>query len=480
MQLQPGQIVGEYRVLEPLGSGGTGRVFKVEHLVTKRQEAMKLLLAGGAATPEQVQRFEREIRLQATLRHPNIAPVYNAFFHNQCLFMVMELLEGTSLERLIEGGMLPLDRALSIMQQVLSALDHAHSRGVLHRDISTANIMVGARDEVKLTDFGLAIHREDVRITASGTPVGSYYYMSPEQVRGREGLDPRTDLYSCGAVLYEMVTGRKPFMYADAFSLMEAHTQEEPLPPRQLQPSLPPALETVILRAMAKDRTVRYATAAEFLEALSHACAVGQKPAKADRPWLAFAASVGVVLITVSAALWFARLPTNAGPAAAPASSAIATPVATVSPTMEDAPPPMPALPQVESALPEPEAKPQAIRPVRTAQAKAAHPASKPQATAKLVPVIREPDMPLPGVEEPPRTIQAPVVQPAPVQPAPPPPAVADSQDPTPGEPAVRRPGRFGRLRVLNPARIFQRGSANPPAKDGDRTESAPGGTRRP
>lgn len=462
MQLQPGQIVGEYRILEPLGAGGTGRVYKVEHLVTKRLEAMKLLLAGEAATAEQVQRFEREIRLQATLRHPNIAPVYNAFFHEKCLFLVMELLEGESLEKLLERGTLPQARALYITEQVLRALDHAHSRGVLHRDISTANIMIGAEDEVKLTDFGLAIHREDARVTASGTPVGSYYYMSPEQVRGREALDPRTDLYSCGAVLYELATGRRPFEHGDAYSLMEAHAHHEPVAPRALQPGLSVELEAVIQKAMAKDRNQRYSGASEFLTALKAALAAAPSvppPPVANRPWVAFAASSAVVLVTVVIAVWLARPAAEEEPVRRFHAGPDPEPAAVVS----EAPPPMPALPVTDSVLPEPLPRARAGNQVRAAVKPAVAPPA-PIPAARVLNAVREPATPVPPTEDLPKTMPVPIVkrelpQQPPAQPAP----LTAEKSPAP-EPVVRRPGRWGRLRALNPARIFLRGGQEQPA----------------
>lgn len=463
MPIQPGQIVGDYLVLEPLGAGGTGRVFKVEHLVTKRLEAMKLLLAGEAATSEQVQRFEREIRLQATLRHPNIAPVFNAFFHEGCLFMVMELLDGASLESLISGGMLPPNRVLRIIRQVLSALDHAHCRGVLHRDISTANIMIGVNDEVKLTDFGLAIHREEVRLTVSGTPVGSYYYMSPEQVRGKEALDSRTDLYSCGAVLYELATGQKPFAHADAFSLMEAHTQQDPRRPRDLQPAIPVVLEDAIRRAMAKDRSQRFSSAAEFLAALNAVGATTPVPARGhERPWLALTASLVIVLATVAGALWLAR----SNPESAPTAAVSAVPdTAVVAPA--EAPPVLPLFPAAESALPEAvvrsSAKPVAKPKVATKVRDRAEP-SVPSRPRVLL-ANKETETALPPTaavkEEPvsPESAATPAPSSHAAVPLPPQgtePASAEKQ-----EPAARRPSRWGRLRVLNPARIFQRGETS-------------------
>jgi serine/threonine-protein kinase len=268
MSFRIGEIVGDYTILEELGSGGSGRVFKVEHNITRRKEAMKVLAGTTQTVRDTFLRFLQEIRLQAALAHPGIAEVHNAFWTGDHLVMVMELVEGDSLESLVAAGRLPLEESVSIIQQVLAALSHAHAQRVVHRDVSPSNIFVTRDRRVKLTDFGLAAMTEDLRSTQNGAFLGSFHYMSPEQVRAIGPVDARSDIYSCGVVLYEMVTGRKPFNYDNAFSLMQAHVEQTPLPPVSINPNIPAGLSEAILKAMEKDPANRFASAAAFRDAL--------------------------------------------------------------------------------------------------------------------------------------------------------------------------------------------------------------------
>ncbi len=271
MSFQIGDTVGDYKVLSFVGRGGMGEVFRVEHTVTRRVEAMKVLPGAHSGAVEQACRFLREIRLQASLSHPNIAAVHNAFWEKDDLVMVMELVEGESLSRRLERNRIPLAEGLGYSLQTLSGLSYAHQHGVTHRDIKPANIMVTPQGTVKLTDFGLAKAPSDPRLTDSGAMVGSLHYISPEQVRGAPDLDARADIYSFGAVLYELVTGRKPFDSGNAFALMLAHTAETPPPPTELDPTLPSALDPIILRALAKNPADRFQSADEFRIALESA-----------------------------------------------------------------------------------------------------------------------------------------------------------------------------------------------------------------
>lgn len=341
MRLQAGEIVGEYRVLEALGVGGAGQVFRVEHLVTKRQEAMKVLLAAGSASDEQLRRFDREIRLQAALHHPNIAPVYNAFYHGNCLCMVMELLEGETLEQKMEAGRLAFSDAVSIARQILAALAHAHSKGVIHRDVSAANIMISPGGAAKITDFGLAIDEQEVRLTQSGTPLGSCYYMAPEQVRGSGPIDARADIYSFGAVLFEMFCGRRLFLHTDAFSLMEAHVHESPRSLRSSDRSVSKALDAAILKALAKSPSDRYATAPAFLSALESAIAHPE----GQRVSLAFAGGLAAVAVPLLLAVGLLWRESKQPPVAAATVTVTAVPV-------EEAPPALPPMRPAEEAMP--------------------------------------------------------------------------------------------------------------------------------
>src|SRR5712664_1060155 len=184
MSFSIGETVDAYRILQELGRGGMGRVFKVEHTITRRLEAMKVLEGGRPGEPEQAARSLREIQLQASLDHPNIAAVHNAFWVDENLVLVMELIDGRSLRSALEAQRIPLVTVLNYACQALSALSYAHAHGVIHRDISPANMMISPSGVLKVTDFGLAKGPADVRVSHSGAPLGSLHYMSPEQVRG--------------------------------------------------------------------------------------------------------------------------------------------------------------------------------------------------------------------------------------------------------------------------------------------------------
>ena len=267
MSFRVGDTVGSYEIVSLLGTGGVGRVFKVKHRLTGRVEAMKVLLQDSALS-DQTRRFEREIKLQAGLQHPNIASVHNAFWDQSTLVLVMELVPGDSLGNLQARGLVPLRAGLDYICQALDALEYAHEHGVTHRDISPSNLLVTPDGVVKVTDFGLALDETDSRWTDQGVAMGSAYYMSPEQVEAKKSLDHRTDIYSLGAVLYELACDRKLFEGSSRFDLMEAHVKKAPTPLLELDPSLPEALADAIVRALSKKPDDRFATAREFREEL--------------------------------------------------------------------------------------------------------------------------------------------------------------------------------------------------------------------
>jgi hypothetical protein len=269
--IQTGDVVGDYRVIEIAGSGGMGAVYKIEHVITRRVEAMKLLPPGSSSDPEQVHRFEREIQVQARLHHPNIVELYNAVREGNWIALVMEFVEGESLQHMLEAGPLPVETAVNFTCQVLRALAYAHDAGVIHRDVAPANIIVTPEQVAKLTDFGLARGATDLRLSTSGVPLGSPWYMSPEQVRGNGTLDGRTDLYAMGAVLHEMLTGGKLFEVEGAFALMRAQVEVEPAPPSARNPKVPAAIDDIVRKALAKDRAMRFQSADEFRLALENA-----------------------------------------------------------------------------------------------------------------------------------------------------------------------------------------------------------------
>jgi eukaryotic-like serine/threonine-protein kinase len=297
--LQVGDVVSDYRVIGVAGSGGMGTVFKIEHLITKRVEAMKLLPAGLSAEPEQVHRFEREIQVQARLHHANIVELYNAVRDGDSIALVMEFVEGDSLQRMIAAGPLPVETAVNFAAQVLSALAYAHQAGVIHRDVSPANIIVTPGLVAKLSDFGLALGATDLRLSTTGVALGSPWYMSPEQVVGLQELDARTDVYALGAVLHEMLTGRKLFEAEGAFAMMRAHVELVPQPPSSLNPKVPSSLDAIVGKAVAKDPALRFQSADEFRIALQRCAAQAATASRAVSPRKARLAGVAEVLAAV-------------------------------------------------------------------------------------------------------------------------------------------------------------------------------------
>ncbi len=269
MSLHVGQTLGDYRIVSLIGAGSLGQVFQVEHQITKRREALKVL--PDCADNKQVRRFQREIEVLSSLDHPNIARAYNALQLEDCLVLVMEFVEGRTLEQILKQGRIPVDTGLDYIRQTLCALRYAHDRGVIHRDVTPSNLIINPSGRAKLTDFGVAKSVGDWQLTNGGEFVGSLAYMAPEQLRGHADPDPRSDIYSTGAILYEIVTGKKPFDYPNRLSLMVAQVQKDPVRPREIEPAVSPELEQVILTAMAKDPGLRYQSAAEFLTAISRA-----------------------------------------------------------------------------------------------------------------------------------------------------------------------------------------------------------------
>jgi eukaryotic-like serine/threonine-protein kinase len=259
--------IGDYEILDELGQGGMGRVFKVRNVISDRIEAMKVLLPDLVGRQDLASRFLREIKVLAALNHPHIATLRTALTAENQLVMIMEFVEGQSLAQRVRQGAISVPEAVSYICQVLDALSYAHAQGVVHRDIKPANMMVTSESQVKLTDFGIARSRNDQTLTAAGTTTGSLSYMSPEQVNG-EPTDARSDLYSVGISLYEMVTGQRPFQADSDFAIMVAHLNEAPRPPIELQPALGSELNEIILTSIAKNPQLRFQSAAEFRDAL--------------------------------------------------------------------------------------------------------------------------------------------------------------------------------------------------------------------
>ncbi|HJS57715.1 MAG TPA: serine/threonine-protein kinase, partial [Vicinamibacteria bacterium] len=267
---EPTEVAGRYQVVQKLGAGAFGTVYKAKDKILGRMVAIKTirmegLAAAAAGVEEMVARFEREARVSAQLKHPNIVTIYDVGQSEGLSYLAMEFIDGVGLDKIIaQAGRLPVERVASIGAQVADALDFAHKNGVVHRDIKPANIMIEAGDRVKVTDFGIAKATDSgEHLTVTGSLLGTPSYMSPEQARGQE-LDGRSDLFSVGCVLYEMVTGRKAFRGESITALLFKIITEEPPPLREAQVNIPDALEHVILKALSKGQDSRYASGAEL------------------------------------------------------------------------------------------------------------------------------------------------------------------------------------------------------------------------
>jgi len=277
-----GDSIAHYRILEKIGEGGMGVVYKAEDTRLKRTVALKFLPPELTRDSPAKSRLIQEAQAAAALDHPNICPVYEIGEAEGTMFIAMPCVRGRSLKEAIAAGPLSVDDALDIAQQVAEGLREAHEKGIIHRDIKPANIMLAEKGQAKIMDFGLAKHAGTADVTRTLAVTGTPAYMSPEQARG-EGVDRRTDIWSFGATLYEMLTGQRPFGRKNDQALIHSILNEIPEPPSRARPELPAQLDLIVQKALEKDKTRRYqdmAVLLEDLEAVRASASVAPKPGK--------------------------------------------------------------------------------------------------------------------------------------------------------------------------------------------------------
>ncbi len=271
MENLTGKKLGLYEIVAPLGEGGMAAVYKAYQPSMNRYVALKILPQSLAKDPQFVGRFQQEAKVLAKLQHPHVLPVFDFGEAEGYTYIVMPLVESGTLTELLQGRPLSLKQIRSLISQIGEALDYAHARGLVHRDVKPSNVLVDGRGNCLLTDFGLAkIVEGSAKFTDTGGILGTPAYMSPEQGRGMP-IDGRSDIYSLGVMLYEMATGKPPFDAETPIAIVFKHIQDPLPPPAALNPDLPEAVERVILKALAKDPADRFQTAREMVAALQAA-----------------------------------------------------------------------------------------------------------------------------------------------------------------------------------------------------------------
>jgi serine/threonine protein kinase len=305
-RLDGSAVVAGYRILEPLGRGGSSVVYRAEHVQLGRVAALKLLTP-ALGESERQERFLRESRLAASLDHPNIVPVYDAGEEDGRLYIAMACIEGSDLKALlVQEGTLPLRRALRIVAQVASALDAAHGRGLVHRDVKPENILVGPDDRAYLSDFGVVKEAAAIGTTRTGSFIGTIEYCAPEQIEGRD-VDPRADVYALACVLYECLVGTPPFHRSSEIAILNAHLHAAPPKLTKAAPDLPEGLEPVLAKALSKSPLDRYPSCGDLVAA-ARTAAVPQPRVLRGRLAVSLAVLAAAAALGAAATLGIERL----------------------------------------------------------------------------------------------------------------------------------------------------------------------------
>jgi serine/threonine protein kinase len=407
-----GKRLGQYQILEEIGRGGMAVVYKAYQPSLNRYVAIKVLLPDLSQDREFVQRFRREALAAAKLEHSNIIRIHDVGQEGDLHYLVMSYVAGPSLAgKLAQEGALDPRTALSILRDVGAALDLAHSQGVIHRDVKPSNILLTPTGQAILTDFGIARALSDSRLTQTGTHMGTPAYMSPEQAEG-ETVDARTDLYSLGIVLYEMLTGRVPFQADTPAAVLYKQVHATPPPPSSSNPALSKAVEAVVLRALDKDKTKRYQHGSEMADALARATTtqvVHKTPVPPIPPVWYNKALLPVGLLALVALIWLAighrQAPVVVPTATPPAVATVTTapPTSTPVPTATR-PPPTKAPSSTATAIPTstsiptatPAVAPSRTRTTRPTAAASSTPTRRPTAKPSPTPMlIKGPGLPV-------------------------------------------------------------------------------------
>jgi serine/threonine protein kinase len=264
------QTIGRYEIIGELGRGAMGVVYKAKDPTIGRTVALKTLRLDvhGLETAEMVRRFQNEARAAGLLSHPNIVTIYDAGEQDGNFYIAMEFIEGTTLQEVLaERRILPAEEAIRLAREICKGLDYAHAYGIVHRDVKPANIMITPRGAVKIMDFGIA--KSGGSVTSTGQVLGTPNYMSPEQVKGRP-LDGRSDIFSFGVILYEMLTGEKPFVGQNVTTIIYKIVNETPIPPRDLDVTIHPGLSAIVTQSLAKSPDDRYQSGADLVRDLEN------------------------------------------------------------------------------------------------------------------------------------------------------------------------------------------------------------------